>query len=840
MLGGRYRVVALLGRGGMGEVYRAEDLKLGQPVALKFLATELGRDEVRLSRFLNEVRVALRVTHSNVCRVYDIGDVDGHHYLSMEYIDGEDLASLLLRIGRLPEDKAVQIARQLCSGLAAAHEQGVLHRDLKPANVMIDGRGRARITDFGLASLVSDLEGEEVRAGTPAYMAPEQLQGKEVTARSDIYALGLVLYELFTGKPAFSAPTVRELERLRRESTPTSPSSHVKNLDPAVVRVILRCLEREPSERPASALEVAAALPGGDPLAAALAAGETPSPGMVADAGKVGGMRPRVAWSWLLLFVVALVLSLFMAEKLTLTRWAPLGLPPDVLAERAREVIRNLGYSEPALDELYGISVDGAYLDHIERTDASPDRWEVLRSGQPAAWVFWYRRSPRDLTPTRLASPFRRYGDPPFVVSGMVGVHLDTRGRLIRLDAVPPQQDLAIGEAAGPDWSLLFDAAGMKRKDFTPVRASWSPLTFANDRRAWEGSYPDAPGTTIRIEAASYKDRPVSFRIINEWTQLDRMETPQQEAGQAAAAIAYASIPILSLLGASLLAWRNLRLGRSHREGAFRLAVYVMVARLLVWLFSADAILGVSGASIFLSHLAWALYRFGVVWLFYVALEPYLRRIWPRTMVSWTRLLEGRFRDPLVGHDILLGAGLWAVLLVLIRALPLVAERLGTPVSNIEPDPATLSALTGLSDTVWSMLYQHADYLLEAGLFMVIFLLILRVLLRKTWIALPVWTAALVLLQNPFEGDSRLVAMAISLLIAAWWLVTFFRVGLLALMVALGLAGLLLPVMETLNPSAWYSGGTLLFVAVSFGLAFFGFHTALAGRPIFRDVIPEE
>jgi serine/threonine-protein kinase len=150
MLGDRYRVVGLLGRGGMGEVYRADDLKLGQTVALKFLPQAVERDPHRLSRFLNEVRVALRGSYANVCRVYDIGELEGQHYISMEYVDGEDLASLLRRIGRLPQDKAVQAARQICAGLAAAHDQGILHRDLKPANVMIDGRGQIKITDFGL------------------------------------------------------------------------------------------------------------------------------------------------------------------------------------------------------------------------------------------------------------------------------------------------------------------------------------------------------------------------------------------------------------------------------------------------------------------------------------------------------------------------------------------------------------------------------------------------------------------------------------------------------------------------------------------------------------------
>ena len=165
VIGERYRIVGLLGRGGMGEVYRADDLKLGQQVALKFLPVELERDAGRLERFMNEVRIALRVTHANVCRVHDVGEFEGQHYISMEYIDGEDLASLLRRIGRLPENKALEIARQLCAGVAAAHEEGILHRDLKPANVMIDGRGRARITDFGLAGLAEGIAWPGARDG---------------------------------------------------------------------------------------------------------------------------------------------------------------------------------------------------------------------------------------------------------------------------------------------------------------------------------------------------------------------------------------------------------------------------------------------------------------------------------------------------------------------------------------------------------------------------------------------------------------------------------------------------------------------------------------------------
>ena len=260
----RYRIISLLGRGGMGEVFRADDLTLGQPVALKFLP-ESTIDRSMLERFRNEVRIARRISHPNVCRVYDIGETNNQVFLSMEYVDGEDLSSLR-RVGRLPRDKALEIARKICAGLAAAHDKGVLHRDLKPSNIMLDARGEVLIMDFGLAGLAHEID--DVRSGTPAYMAPEQLAGKEVTARSDIYALGLVLYELFTGKAAFEGKTHDEIMRVRHERSPRRPSTLVRDLDPAVEMVILRCLEEEPENRPSSALIASAALPGGEYLIA--------------------------------------------------------------------------------------------------------------------------------------------------------------------------------------------------------------------------------------------------------------------------------------------------------------------------------------------------------------------------------------------------------------------------------------------------------------------------------------------------------------------------------------------------------------------------------------------
>ena len=397
MLGERYRVVGLLGKGGMGEVYRADDLKLGQAVALKFLPKAVSGDESLLARFHAEVRLARQVSHPNVCRIYDIGEIEGRHFLSMEYVDGEDLASLLKRIGHLPVDKTVDIGRQLCAGLHAAHEKGVLHRDLKPANVMLDGRGRVRITDFGLAVAAEEAASVGEVSGTPAYMAPEQLAGKPATVRSDLYALGLVLYEVATGKRAFDAPTLAELRRKHESEAPTAPSNVFPGFDPAVERAILRCLEKDPRARPASALQVAAALPGGDPLAAALAAGETPSPEMVAAAGEEGAVAPARGWALVVAFAGIVVLLFVLAPYASDLGLAPLPKSPDSLADRARELAGRLGYDKPPADSAGWFQRDDEYMRWRAQKMRWPERVRGLAAAQPSAWIFIYRQSPRPM-----------------------------------------------------------------------------------------------------------------------------------------------------------------------------------------------------------------------------------------------------------------------------------------------------------------------------------------------------------------------------------------------------------------------------------------------------------
>jgi serine/threonine-protein kinase len=830
-LAGRYRIVSLLGRGGMGEVYRADDLKLGQPVALKFLPEALSSDGAALARFHREVRVARQVSHRNVCRVYDIGEIEGQHFLSMEFIKGEELASLLRRIGRLPADKAVEIARQLCAGLAAAHDNHVLHRDLKPANVMIDADGNVRVTDFGLAGLVEEIGGDELRAGTPAYMAPEQLAGKEVSVRSDIYSLGLVLYEVFTGKRAFEAGTLDELLRLRQsEATPTNPSSLVKEIDPLVERVILRCLEKDPKGRPSSALQVAAALPGGDPLQAALAAGETPSPEMVAAAPKEGALRPAVAAALLVSFFVLFALACFLSDRITLYSLASLGKSPEVLQERAREIIKRLGYADEPADSAYGIFPDRAYLQYVAETDQSRGRWDKLATAQPPAFYFWYRQSPRPLRSTSV-EPIRP-DNPPEIFSGMARVSLDTEGRLRFFSAVPPQREEAGERAqpATPDWSALFAEAGFDLAKFQPAESLWVPPHAYDVRAAWDGVYPARPEVRIHVEAAAYRGRAVYFNVVNPWDLPGRQVQRQTSGSDRALFLVIVGIALFAMAGSALLAFKNLRLGRGDRKGAFRLALFIFALELLVYLFDAHHNWTGDEADLFFEYLKSALLGAFFLWLLYIALEPYVRRRWSEGIIGWTRLLAGGFRDPLVGRDILIGA-VFGVLTILNNYLAsLVPQWFGLPPSNPLIDGQSVLGMRHFM-LEFSGLFTSSIFIS----FILLFLLVLFViLLRRKWLAaLAAWVIHAAVLTLAF-GDVPAVSRVFALTGALLFVGVLSRYGLLA-SVAAGFvfhSWVFFPI--TAKLSAWWAADFVPVIIVYAALVIYAFYTSLAGQPLFR------
>ena len=830
LLGRRYRVAGLLGRGGMGEVYKADDLKLGLPVALKLLPPEVAQDPARLARLLNEVRVALRVTHPNVCRVFDVGEGDGQHYIAMEYIDGEDLSSLLRRIGHLPRAKALQIARQLCAGLAAAHEQGIVHRDLKPANVMIDGRGQARLTDFGIASAADVLAGEEARVGTPAYMAPEQLEGRGATVGSDLWSLGLVMHELFTGRRVErSGPGGRTTDR-RRESG--AHAARDDELDPAIAGVIERCLDPDPQRRPTSALAVAAALPGLDPLAAALADGDTPSPQVIADAPSEGALHPPVT---ALLFAVALVtvfLGLAALTEARLVSRVPLERSPAAQIDRACEIFAAAGYAGPPVDSAFGFGHEPAVQDWARAAAPRPLDQDAMAWDRPRLVVFWYRQSPVLLVPRGDGALGVTFGDPPSIVPGMMRLATDARGRLIELEVTSPVASTAAGPGTGsppaPDvsWEDFFHRAGLDPATFAPVETTWIPRVPFDRRVDWEGPDPEHPTETLRVLAASFEGRPVAFRVEGPWRTNEAAP-----AGRSLQGTVFVLVFLVAAVGAAWLARRNQHLGRGDPNGATRVAVTFVALDLLAQALRAHHVADpATEFDLFVRAAGPALLYAGVIWLAFLAFEPFVRRRWPHALISWSRCLDGRWRDPLVGQHVLIGCVMAGLMLLARSAVALAMETAG-----FDSPPLSPHGLLALQGWNWQLagVLSGVWRALRDALGGMLLLVVLRLVIRSTALAGALIIAVATVVFSWWNPGDAMATALVTLL----WLITTVRSGLLPGIVSLAVFYFGVFAAGSSHVDAWHGAGTVLASVAAAALAGWGFYAALGGRPLIRDEV---
>ncbi len=780
LFAGRYRIVELLGRGGMGEVYRARDEVLDTPVALKFLVTA-SEDSKR--RLLDEVRLARKITHPSVCRVYDVGESEGEFFFTMEYVDGEDLSSQLRRFGRLPPAKVLDIARQLCSGLAAAHAMGVLHRDLKPANIMVDSRGRVRITDFGIAT---PAEGNATRlaAGTLGYMAPEQLlPGGEVSERSDLYSAGLVLYELLTGHPVFETGDTRELLRLQLEVVPEGPSFEVTGVPEQLDRIITRALARDPSLRPPSALDMAAAFGSTDVLAVASAAGLTPSPEVVLRAGAVEGFSWLQAGVWLALTASALLTLMWLVAEKGPQFDPALARPPEVLEERASAVALGLGYSKPEDEDS-----DSGYLSN-----------PTARVGEGSV-LFWYGWEQDG----RKAPFVEQVLEASAELSGLTPMKIGPRGVLVTL--APSGRLVGFIAPAGIDpaerdidIAVIAQFAGIS--NLRPIdQVPLPPPVFATTQKLFRGDLQDH---VVRLQVARYQGKIVYVAVSRELA--GRNAVLEERLSRLPIAGMISLVVLIFLLLAVPLAWRNLKRGRSDRIGARRVAAFVAGTALASFFLAAGHVIHPLVYEFGSFFAALGLIALGTVfsWIAYVGLEPAARRYWPQALVAWTRLLRGRWKDPLVGVALLTGSagGVWLVLL----------ERAGRVFSpgnqiagwNIAP------AFDAASDS-WMILSSVSERLRLAayqGLILLLVLVLVRYLLRR-----PVWAiAAFLILMTalgiagvPVKEPIVVVAVVLTTAIRTTLLVRF---GLLALSVSLFVSFLFDLFLFDANLDVWYGAG---------------------------------
>lgn len=850
LIADRYKIVSIIGKGGMGEVYRATDRTLSQDVALKFLPKRFINDPKAERHLLEEVRLARRVSHRNVCRVHDVEQSAEGLFITMELIEGEDLATIIRRVGRLSGTRAVAIAREICIGLAAAHDQGVIHRDLKPANVLIDRDGHVHLADFGLSALTTNAG--KHKGGTPSYMPPEQVLGDPVGPAGDIYCLGLTLFEMFTGKPVFRPKDMVELLELHERGAPP-PSSVEPAIDPLVENVILRCLERRPEERPASPLLVAAELPGGSLVAAALDAGLTLSPDMVASAGSCRIMPARTAVMLVVAIVLGLVLGVRLARSTFLPALVPLEKSADVLADTSRTMLKTFGYTAHPNHEAYTLDYYEELLSELAARDPSPNWWNQLRKPRPSPIDFWYRSHTRPLI-TQNSDRRVTWLDPAPEVPGMLSLRLDPGGRLRELFVVTagiesmPQEltdpSLAALRRTGaePDPALLFNAAGLDPAFFKPAESNWVHPVYCDQTFSFAGFYPDNAEQPITVAMGFFQGWPVSFRIIEKKlesaSQFKDLTPPwQRGVGLSMQLI----IIIATTLGAALLTHRHMKSKVGDLHGAFRLAWGGFILGTLSFLLRADHDADLMVEALILRDAAVE----GVVlaaaaWVYYLAVEPYARREWPEALYAWSRLMKDRWTDPLVGRSVLLGVCAGVAALILSQVHSLSAAWIGVqpdaPIADPDHIAETLSGGREAFGVVLHLIVEafRTSLLYFAGL------ILLVILVKRRTVAIAVGVAVHTIAWSLLWQTSWL-SWVFGFGFAVLVNVLVLRAGLLALSVAGGTYLILMTFPITLDPATWYFGPSFVgvgLVALACGL---GAASSLGwlGRGFAGDPIPK-
>ena len=802
---GRYRMLKRLGAGGMGEVWKAHDEMLDEEVALKFIRHGFirhggaARDRAWIERLLAETSLARRITHPNVCRVHDASEVEGEFFLSMEFVPGHDLARRLRREGRFEPDAARRLAAELVDALHAIHTAGLLHRDLKPANILFGQDGAARVSDFGLAAASAEVTESDSPSGTRSYMAPELLAGASPSERSDVYALGLVLFEAMTNRRAFRSAEEITAAAARGE-LPPAPSLLVPEVDVLLEHLVKRCLAPRPEERPTS-VELRRALAQSDPLEAVMSLGDPPSAEVIAGSSSRYLLSPRQAGIAGAIFFASIALLVLLTALGGVER-----LPrqdPDRTAELVVELAAELGFPE----------VGSAPYRAWRYEDVTGFHWRpgFVLARDPASsahrWGFWYREAPVPLTPERAYTSFYLGGrtqllDPPRDASGMTTLVVSEELELIAFETRRRVGERA--ETDGPlvDWHRLFTLAGLDFEDYEAIPPE--PSGVAERSLAWRDR-----SSSRRVEMGISGGEVVAFAVLRP------AEDPPAEGGLSPTFLLFNGILLAGLLAFLLpRALRHFRAGLGDPRSSVRLAFFCAVTAAGSWILAAE--IPPDPALAFFTVVQGLLLGLGIgslLWVLYQAVEPSLQRERPWVLVSWSRFLRGEWRAPLVRSHLLLGTTLGILAPLLVATLNLVrgdaAEVL--PVNLLLSGSRPLEWFAGALDLV--------DNSILLGLQLLASLTVLRFLLRSEWAALlATWGIGECLIFVIFGWSPELLTNTLVYLLGLYALT---RIGLLTF-VALHFTFLLFeqfPVASGLD--TWHAGASIFGIGVASALVLF-------------------
>jgi hypothetical protein len=547
---------------------------------------------------------------------------------------------------------------------------------------------------------------------------------------------------------------------------------------------------------------------------------------MVAAAGDTEGISTVSAAVCLVLILAGLVVLAVVRGKTSVLQQTPFDKSPAALEQKAQDLLASLGYAETPTDRAYGFVYRNDFRQYAERNESLATYRAQMTHGQPSPISFWYRQSPRHLLAISGVGAVSS-SNPPQLVSGMVRVTLDPLGRLVDFDAVPPQvEDGPARPSTALDWAAVLAAAGVDPARFKSAEPQWLPPTAFDARAAWTGSFAHAPEVPMRVEAASWRGKPVYFQVLGPWSRPATMQPDPFTAAQRTAQWVNLAL-IIAVFGiALLLAWRNLRQNRADLRGASRLGALAFGCVMVVWFCTVNHVPTTAEFTSFTWAISSALFSAATYWILYVALEPHVRRRWPQSMISWSRLLAGGLHHPLVGGHLLIGVAFGVAYPLLFSVPALLGSR-----------DARLVNLTSVLDAR-RMFGAFAAGLITAimvslAVFFLFFLL--RVLLRRQWLAGLAFILIVVLMGVVGARGNSWVLASISAVQFGLAIFILIRFGILPMMVGVFVSEALLAVPLIMDVSRWYAGSSLFALAGVLGLTAYAFHTATAGRQLLKE-----